>query len=134
MKNTLSIPPPRLCQRTTQPTNWLTKQSTTQTMQIDNANDANDDANNKPADDYNKSEHDDDEEESDKNAMPKKEEDESEDESDDESKLPKDQSAVLRDSGLGSSSVSLSVGTGASVSTLVVHPHIKHDTSLPLPT
>ena len=100
----------------------------------DNANDANDDANNKLADDDNKSEHDDDDEESDKNATPKKEEDESEDESDDESKSPKDRSAVLRDSGLGGSSASHGVGAGASMSSLVVHPHIKHDTSLPLPT
>ena len=91
-----------------------------------------DDANNKPADDDNKSEHDDDDEESDKNATPKKEEDESEDESDDES--PKGQSAASRDSSLGGSSVSHGMGVGASVSNLVVHPHIKLDTSLPLPT
>ena len=96
-----------------------------------NAND-NDNANNDPADDDDKNEHDDDE--SDENAMPKKEEDESEDESDDESKSPKDQSAVSRDSGLGASSASLGVGVGASVSTLVIHPRIKHDASLPLPT
>ena len=98
----------------------------------DEDDNANDDTNNEPADDDNKSEHDDDDEESDKNAMPKKEEDESEDESDDES--PKGQSAVSRDSGLGSSSVSHGVGAGASVSSLVIHPHIKLDTSLPLPT
>ena len=91
----------------------------------DNANDTNDDANNEPADD---------DDESDENATPKKEEDESEDESDDESKSPKDQSAVSRDSGLGASSASLGIGAGASMSTLVVHPHVKHDTSLPLPT
>ena len=100
----------------------------------DNANDANDDANNELADDDTKSEHDDDDEESDKNTTPKKEEDESEDESDDESKSPKDQSAVSRDSGLGGSSASHGVGMGASVSSLVIHPHIKHDTGLPLPT
>ena len=75
-------------------------------------NNANNDANNNPAHDNNKSEHDDDE--SDENATPKKEEDESEDESDDESKSPKDQSAVSRDSGLGASSASLSIGVGAS--------------------
>ena len=98
----------------------------------DEDDNANDDANNEPADDDNKSEHDDDDEESDKNAMPKKEEDESEDESDDES--PKGQSAVSRDSGLGGSSASHGVGAGASVSSLVIHPHIKLDTSLPLPT
>ena len=104
----------------------------------DNTNDANDDANNdannEPADDDNKSEHDDDDEESDKNATPKKEEDKSEDESDDESKLPKGQSAVSRDSGLGGSSASHGIGAGASVSNLVIHPHIKHNTSLPLPS
>ena len=93
----------------------------------DNANYANDDANNDPVDD-NKSEHDDDE--SDENARPKKEEDESEDESDDESKSPKDQSAVSRDSGLGTSSASLGVGGGASVSTLVVHPRVTHQYGL----
>ena len=98
-----------------------------------NANDANDDANNEPADDDDKSEHDDDDE-SDENATPKKEEDKSEDESDDESKLPKDQSAVSRDFGLGASSASLGVSVGTSVSTLVVHPRVKHDTGLPLPT
>ena len=96
--------------------------------------DANGDANNEPADDDNKSEHDDDDDESYKNATPKKEEDESEDESDDESKLPKDQSAVSRDSGLGGSSASHGISVGASVSSLVIHPHVKHDTSLPLPT
>ena len=102
----------------------------------DASNDANDDAddntNNDPADDDDKSEHDDDE--SDENATPKKEEDESEDESDDGSKSPKDQSAVSRDSGLGTSSASLSISVGASMSTLVVHHHVKHDTGLPLPT
>ena len=100
----------------------------------DEDDNANDDANNKLADDGNKSEHDDDDEESDKNATPKKEEDKSEDESDDESKSPKDQSAVSRDSGLGGSSASHGVSAGTSVSSLVIHPHIKHDTSLPLPT
>ena len=83
------------------------------------------------ADNDDKSEHDD---ESDENAMPKKEEDESEDESDDESKAPKDQTAVLRDSGLGASSSSHGVGRGTSVSTLVINPRVKHDTSMPLPT
>ena len=93
-------------------------------------NDPDNDANNDPADD-DKSEHDD---ESDENTMPKKEEDESEDESDDESKVPKDQTAVLRDSGLGASSSSHGIGVGASVSALVVNPRIRHDASLPLPT
>ena len=93
-------------------------------------NDPDNDANNDPADD-NKSEHDD---ESDENSTPKKEEDESEDESDDESKLPKDQTNVSRDSGLGASSSSHGIDMGASVSTLVVNPHVRHDASLPLPT
>ena len=96
----------------------------------DSDNDANNDANNNPADD-DKSEHDD---ESDENATSKKEEDESEDESDDESKEPKDQTAVSRDSGLGTSSSSHGIGAGTSVSALVVNPRVRHDASLPLPT
>ena len=52
----------------------------------------------------------------------------------DEPKSPKDQSAVSRDSGLGGSSASHGVGVGTSMSSLVIHPHVKHDTSLPLPT
>ena len=95
----------------------------------DAANEPDNDADNDPADD--KSEHDD---ESDKNATPKKEEDESEDESDDESKAPKDQTAVSRDSGLGTSSSNHSVGTGTSVGALVINPSISHDTSMPLRT
>ena len=101
-------------------------------------NDANNDADNdadndtdNDADNDDKSEHDDD---SDENTMPKKEEDESEDESDDESKAPKDQTAVSRDSGLGTSSSSHGIGKGASVSALVINPHVEHDTSMPLPT
>ena len=66
--------------------------------------------------------------------LPKKEEDESEDESDDESKVPKDQTAVSRDSGLGTSSSSHGIGTGTSVSALVINPHVRHNTSMPLPT
>ena len=93
-------------------------------------NDPDNDADNDAADD-DKSEHDD---ESDENATPKKEEDESEDESDDESKVPKGQTAVSRDSGLGASSSSYGIGTGTSVSTLVINPRIRHDTSMPLPT
>ena len=69
-----------------------------------------------------------------KTPRPKKEEDKSEDELDDESKAPKDQTAVSRDSGLGASSSSHGVGLGASVSTLVINPHVRHDTSMPLPT
>ena len=81
--------------------------------------------------DDDKSEHDD---ESDENATPKKEEDESEDESDDESKAPKDQTAVSRDSSLGTSSSNHGIGTGASVSALIINPRVEHDTSMPLPT
>ena len=95
-------------------------------------NDADNDPNNDaddPADD-DKSEHD----ESDEDAMPKKEEDEPEDESDDESKVPKDQTTVLRDSGLGTSSSSHGIGPGASVNALFINPHVRHDTSMPLPT
>ena len=100
----------------------------------DAADEPDNDADNDPdndADNSDKSEHDD---ESDENAMPKKEEDESEDESDDESKAPKDQTAVSRDSGLGISSSSHGIGKGASVSALVINPHVEHDTSMPLPT
>ena len=89
-------------------------------------NDGDNNPDNDPADD-DKSEHDD---ESDENAMPKKEEDES----DDELKAPKDQTAVSRDSGLGASSSSHGIGTGASVSALVINPRVRHDTSMPLPT
>ena len=100
----------------------------------DNEDDnANDDANDEPADD-NKSEHGNDDDESDKNAMPQKEDDESEDESDGEPESPRGQSAVSRDSGLGGSSASQGVGAGASVSSLVTHPRVRHDTTLPLPT
>ena len=96
----------------------------------DTANEPDNDADNDPADD-DKSEHDD---ESDENTTPKKEEDESEDESDDESKAPKDQTTVSRDSGLDASSSSHGVSTGTSVSTLVINPSIRHNTSMPLPT
>ena len=64
------------------------------------ADEPDNDPNNNPADD-DKSEH---SGESDENATPKKKEDKSEDDSDDESKVPKDQTAVSRDSGLGASS------------------------------
>ena len=96
----------------------------------DTANEPDNDADN-DADNDDKSEHDD---ESDENATPKKEEDESEDESDDESKAPKDQTAVSRDSSLGTSSSNHGIGMGTSVSTLVINPHVEHDTSMPLPT
>ena len=92
----------------------------------DAANEPDNDADN-DSDNDDKSEHDD---ESDENTTPKKEENESEDESDDESKVPKDQTAVLRDSGLGASSSSHGIGKGASVSTLVINPHVEHDTSM----
>ena len=96
----------------------------------DGDNDADKDAN-KDADNDDKSEHNDD---SDENTMPKKEEDESEDESDDESKVPMGQTAVSRDSGLGTSSSSHGVSKGASMSALVINPRVEHDTSIPLPT
>ena len=89
-------------------------------------NDADNDPDNDPAGD-DKSEHDD---ESDKNTTPKKEEDESEDELDNELKAPKDQTAVSRDSGLGASSSSHSVGTGTSVSALVTAHSTSVDASL----
>ena len=92
-------------------------------------NDPNNNPNNDPAD---KSEHDG---ESDENAMPKKTEDqESEDESDDESKMPKDQTTVLRDSGLGTSSSGHSIGMGADISTVVSNPSARLSTGIPLPT
>ena len=96
----------------------------------DEDNDVDNNADN-DADNDDKSEHDDD---SDENTMPKKEEDESEDESDDESKVPKDQTAVPRDSGLGASSSSHGIGKGTSMSALVINPRVEHDTSMPLPT
>ena len=88
--------------------------------------------NDDPADDDKKSEHGGG---SGKNAMPKKKEDqESEDESDDQSKSPKDQTAVLRDSGLGASSSGHGIGTGAKVDTVVSNPSVNLSTGLPLPT
>ena len=57
-----------------------------------------------------------------------------EDESDDESKSPKDQTSVSRDYGLGASSSSHGISAGASISTLVVNPCVRHDASFPLPT
>ena len=89
------------------------------------ADEPDNDPNNNPADD-DQSEHDG---ESDKNATPKKE-----DESDDESKAPKDQTAVLRDSGLGTSSSGHGVGTGANVGAIVSNPSTRLGTSIPLPT
>ena len=92
----------------------------------DAADEPNNNADN-DADNDDKSEHDDD---SDKNTTPKKEEDES----DDESKAPKDQTAVLRDSGLGASSSSHGISKCARMSALVINPRVEHDTSMPLPT
>ena len=100
--------------------------------QDDEDDNANNDADDQPADDDN--EHDDDDDESDKNATPRKEDDESEDESDDEPKSPRDQSAVSRDSGLGSSSAGPGAGVSGSVDALVIHPAVRYDDSLPLPT
>ena len=85
-----------------------------------------------PADDDKKSEHGGG---SGEDATPKKKEDqESEDESDDQSKVPKDQMAVSRDSGLGASSSGYGVGTGAKVGAVASNPGINLSTGLPLPT
>ena len=92
----------------------------------DDAADEPDNDPNDPADD-DQCEHGD---ESDENAMPKKEEDES----DDESKAPKDQTAVLRDSGLGASTSGHGVGVGASVGAVVSNPSVRLGTGIPLPT
>ena len=68
-------------------------------------------------------------------ATPKKKEDQgSEDESDDQSKMPKDQTAVPKDSGLGASGSGDGVGAGAKVSAVVSNPGINLSTGLPLPT
>ena len=92
-------------------------------------NDPNNNPNNDPAD---KSEHDG---ESDENAMPKKTEDqESEDKSDDESKMPKAQTTVLRDSGLGTSSSGHGIGVGANNGAVVGNPSARLGTGIPLPT
>ena len=48
--------------------------------------------------------------------------------------MPKGQTAVSRDSGLGASSSSHGIGKGTSVSALVINPRVEHDTSIPLPT
>ena len=91
-------------------------------------NDPNDD----PADDDKKSEHGGG---SGKNATPKKKEDqESEDESDDQSKAPKDQTAVSRDSSLGTSSSGHGIGVGTKVGAVVSNPSANLSTGLPLPT
>ena len=85
-----------------------------------------------PADDDKKSEHGG---RSDENATPKKTEDqESEDELDDESKLPKDQTTVSRDSGLGASSSGHGNGVGANISAVVSNPSARLGTGIPLPT
>ena len=95
------------------------------------ADESDDDSNNKPADDK-KSEHGGG---SGEDATPKKKEDqESEDESDNQSKVPKGQTAVSRDSGLGASSPGHGIGTGATVGTVASNPSINPSTGLPLPT
>ena len=67
--------------------------------------------------------------EPDKNATSKKEEDKSEDDSDDESKVPKDQTAVSRDSGLGASYS----GHGVDASVEASNPGINLNMGPPLP-
>ena len=84
-----------------------------------------------PADDDKKSEH---SGGSDEKATPKKKDQESEDESDDQSKMPQDQTAVSRDSGLGTSSSGHGVGVGAKVGAVVSNPSANLSTGLPLPT
>ena len=80
-----------------------------------------------PADDDRKSEHGGG---SGEGAMHEKKDQESEDESDDQSKAPKDQTAVSRDSGLGTSSSGHGVGAGA----LASNPSVNLSTGIPLPT
>ena len=66
---------------------------------------------------------------------PKKKEDQgSEDELDDQLKTPKDQTAVSKDSGLGTSVSGDGVGAGTKVSTVASNPGINLSTGLPLPT
>ena len=68
-------------------------------------------------------------------ATPKKKEDQgSEDESDNQSKMPKDQTAVSKDSGLGASSSGDGVGAGAKAGAVVSNPGVNLSTGLPLPT
>ena len=72
---------------------------------------------------------------SDEDATPKKKEDQgSEDELDDQSKLPKDQTAVLKDSGLGASGSGEGVGAGAKASAIASGSGVNLSTGLPLPT
>ena len=95
------------------------------------ADESDNDSNDEPADDK-KSEHGGG---SGEDATPKKKEDqESEDESDDQSKVPKDPTAVSRDSGLGASSPGHGIGTGAKVGTVASNPSINPSMGLPLPT
>ena len=85
-----------------------------------------------PADDNKKSEHGGG---SGENATPKKTGDqESEDESDDESKMPKDQTTISRDSGLGASSSGHGIGMGANISAIVSNLSTRLGTGIPLPT
>ena len=86
----------------------------------------------KPVDDDKKSEH---SGRSGEDATPKKKEDQgSEDELDDQSKVPKDQTAVSRDSGLGASSSGYGVGAGAKAGAVASNPGINLSMGLPLPT
>ena len=68
-------------------------------------------------------------------AMPKKKEDQrSEDESDNQSKMPKNQTAVSNNSGLGASGSGDGVGAGAKVGAVVSNPGVNLSMGLPLPT
>ena len=90
-----------------------------------------DESDNEPADDDRKSEHGGG---SGEGTTHKKKDLESEDESDDQSKVPKDQTAIPRDSGLGTSSPGHGVGAGAKVGALASNPSVNLSTGLPLPT
>ena len=94
------------------------------------ADESDDDSNDEPADDK-KSEHGGG---SGEDATPTKKDQESEDKSDDQLKAPKDQTAVSRDSGLGTSSPGHGIGAGATVVAIASNPSVNPSTGLPLPT
>ena len=64
----------------------------------------------------------------------KKEDQGSEDESDNQLKIPKDQTAVSKDSGLGASGSGDGVDAGTKAGTVVSNPGVNLSTGLPLPT
>ena len=90
------------------------------------------DSNDEPADDDKKGEQCG---RSGEDATPNKKEDQkSEGESDDQSKVPKDPTAVSRDSGLGASSPGHGIGAGATVGAIASNPSVNPSMGLPLPT